>query len=101
MRFWLLFSFGNAVLALIPLLLSRLGHGAKSSGKRPLIWVPLYVVAVLGLSITRLAGVELIGLVGDSFDGAGLLSFFGITLVLPMVLITAVLWTLSHWLANR
>lgn len=96
MRFWLFFLLGNAVLAWIPLLVSRLGHPKTSIRKHPRIWAPLYAVAVLGLTITRLASLELTGLVGGGIDGGGLLTFFGLTVVLPVILMTAVLWVLAE-----
>lgn len=98
MRFWIVFSLGNAVLALLPVLLSRLGHGRSAIPKGYKHFLQIYIAAILGLTATRLTGVEVIQWIGDATGGAGSTTFVGLTLALPTVLVAAALWA---WTSTR
>lgn len=102
MRFWIFFSLGNAVLALVLVFLARLGHGKTTIPKGYKHFLQVYIAAVLGLAITRLAGVEVIKLVGARIDGGvGAGTFLGLTLVIPVALVIVALWTLVSKTASR
>lgn len=98
MRFWIVFPVSNAVFAWLPVLLSRLGHGRSAVPKGCKHFLQIYIAAILGLTLTRLAGVQVIQLIGDAMGGAGATTFFGLTLALPTVLVAAALWA---WTSRR
>lgn len=100
MRFWIVFSLSNAVLAWLLVFLSRLGHGKAAIPKGGKHFLQIYIAAILGLTLTRLAGVQVIQLNGDAMGGAGATTFFGLTLALPTLLVAAALWAWTSRLAE-